>query len=500
MKLISSKRVRVRMAPSPTGPFHIGSARTALFNYLFAKSQGGNFVLRIEDTDQERSEKQWENDVYFALDWLGIPPNEGPQNPGKFGPYLQSQRQKIYQEYFKNLQEKQQIYPCFCTKEELAEQKKFQEDSRQAPKYSGKCSGLSQVEIEKNLQYGKPCVWRLKTPAIEIVFEDIARGKIKVDTGMFGDIVVAKSETEPLYNLACVIDDFEMQITHIIRGEDHISNTPKQILIARALAIDFNPQYLHLPLILDQHRAKLSKRNQEISTAVSDYKEQGYLAEALINFLAFLGWNPGDNREIIAQDDLIKDFSLQKIQKAGAVFNAQKLDWLNGHYIRQKSLSDLTQDCLPFLAKANIRVPEDFSFDYCQKVIGLYQERLKKLSEIFELCDDFFQETLNYPKELLFWKEAKETETKIALEKILELLEPIKVGDWTKENLEKILIQEAQTMANRGILLWPLRVAITGKKASAGPFEVAEVLGKEKTLKRIRDANIRMHTNNTNNQ
>lgn len=489
MEKNNPEKVRVRMAPSPTGPFHIGSARTALFNYLFAKSQNGDFVLRIEDTDQERSKKQWENDVYFALDWLGISPNEGPQNPGKFGPYLQSQRQDIYQKYFKKLQEKQQIYPCFCSKEELEQQKKSQEDQHLAPKYSGKCSNLSPAEIEKNLKENKPCVWRLKTPKQDVEFIDIVRGKIKVDTAMFGDIVIAKSELEPLYNLACVIDDFEMQITHIIRGEDHISNTPKQILIAKALDLDFQPQYLHLPLILDQNRAKLSKRNQEISAAVSDYKEQGYLPEALINFLALLGWNPGDNREIIAKDDLIKDFSLQKIQKAGAVFNSQKLDWLNGHYIRQKDLAELTKDCLPFLAK--IKGTSGVPQDYCQKVIGLYQERLKKLSEITELCDDFFQETLEYPQELLFWKEAKETETKIALEKILNLLEPIKIGDWTKENLEKVLMPEAEALGNRGALLWPLRVALTGKKASAGPFEVAEVLGREKTLKRINDAIIK---------
>ncbi|MDP2663920.1 MAG: glutamate--tRNA ligase family protein, partial [bacterium] len=284
---------------------------------------------------------------------------------------------------------------------------------------------------------------------------------------------------------AVVVDDFEMRISHVIRGEDHISNTPKQILLQEALGFS-HPIYAHLPLILGSDRSKMSKR--EGSTAVSEYRKDGYLPESLVNFMAFLGWNPGDEREIYSLASLVKEFSLEKVQKAGAIFNLKRLDFLNGFYIRQKSIERLNQLCLPFLKEAGLIKEGNVLSEDISKMISLYQERLKKLSEIVELTDFFFKENLEYDKDLLNWKDMSGKEIKESLDKSEKILSKIKEGDWNRETLENVLLKEAEKRRDRGELLWPLRVALTGKQASAGPFEVAEVLGREKTLKRIKEA------------
>jgi glutamyl-tRNA synthetase len=511
LRLIRPGEIRVRIAPSPTGPFHIGAARTALFNYLFAKKYQGSFILRIEDTDQERSKKEWEKEIIEGLKWLGIEWQEGPDCGGKYGPYRQSERKEIYKSYIKRLLDEKKIYFCFCSKEELEAHRQYLMSIGEPPRYSGKCRELSDQDIKKNLAEGKPFVLRFKTPSKKIVFEDMLRGKIEQDTETFGDIVVAKDLSTPLFTLANVIDDYEMKITHVIRGEDHIPNTPKQIMLAEALGIEL-PKYLHLPLILGPDRSKLSSRHG--AKSVLEYKKEGYLPEALINFLALLGWNPGTPREIFSLNSLIQEFSVEKIQKSGAVFNPQKLDWINGFYIRQKSLDKLTELCIPYLIEAGLIEPyfetetyppaygaelitqkfkiketgKEVHFNYLQKVISLYQQRLKKLSEIVELTDFFFKKELDYSKELLRWKDMGEKEIKEVLDKLKKILSKIKADKWTKENLEKILMPEAEKIGDRGKLLWPLRVALTGKKASAGPFEIAEILGKEKTLDRIKQA------------
>ena len=307
------------------------------------------------------------------------------------------------------------------------------------------------------------------------------RGHLEFDASLMGDMVIAKSLDSPLYNFAAVIDDFEMKISHIIRGEDHISNTPKQILLQEALGFP-QPLYAHLPLILGEDRAKMSKR--EGSASVHDFRKEGYLPEALINFMAFLGWNPGDEREIYSLPSLIKEFSLEKIQKGGAIFNIKKLDFLNGFYIRQRSPEKLAELCLPYLAAAGLPIKTES--DDLVKIASLYQERLKKLSEIVELADFFFKDKLDYEKDMLKWKEMSDKEIKDSLDKTEKLLS--KIGEWRKERLEEVLLEEAEKTNNRGAVLWPLRVALTAKEASAGPFEIAEILGKEKTLKRIKEA------------
>lgn len=511
LKLIRPGEVRVRVAPSPTGPLHIGVTRTALFNYLFAKKYQGSFILRIEDTDIERSKKEWEEDIIEGLKWLGIEWQEGPDIGGQYGPYRQSGRGEIYQKYIQKLLNEKKIYYCFCSKEELEAHRNYQMSIGEPPRYSGKCRDLSLQELKKNLDAKKSFVLRFKTPSEKVGFLDMLRGKIEVKTDAFGDMTVAKNLTTPLYNLACIIDDFEMKITHVIRGEDHISNTPKQILLAEALGIE-PPKYLHLPLILGLDKAKLSKRHG--ARSVLEYKEEGYLPEAVVNFLALLGWNPGTPREIFSMNSLIQEFSIEGLQKGGAMLNPQKLTWINAFYIRQKSPEKLTELCLFYLIGSGLVEPffgqekyppayggelitqqfkikettEEISFNFLKKVVGLYQERLKKLSEIVELTDFFFKKDLVYPEELLKWQKYSYKEIKETLDKLKKILTRLKPIEWTKENLERILMSEAEKIGDRGKMLWPLRVALTGKKASAGPFEIAEILGKEKTLARIKEA------------
>ncbi|HDY72867.1 MAG TPA: glutamate--tRNA ligase [bacterium] len=422
-----SSKIRVRIAPAPTGLFHIGTARTALFNYLFAKKQKGDFILRIEDTDKKRSKKKYEQDILNSLEWLGLKWNEK---------YNQSQRIKIYAKYLKKLL-----------------------DSGQA--------------------YKKDIIW-FKNPNKKVVFNDLIRGRIEFDSSIFGDFSLAKSLKEPLYNFAAVIDDYEMKISHVIRGEDHISNTPKQILIYQALGLPI-PKFAHLPLILGSDKSKLSKRHGAVS--IGEYQKQGYLPEAMINFMALLGWSPqsgispqrGGNpghEDILSMKQLIKEFSLEKIQKGGAVFNIDKLDWFNGYYIKKMSIKELTKLCLSYLPKSN------FSKSKLEKIIKLEQERIKKIPEIGDMVGFFFKDP-QYKASLLKWRDMKKKEIKESLNKLKEILSKSKIGDAKKRLLK---------MEDRGKLLWPLRVALTGREKSPEPFEIAEILGKKEVLKRIKKA------------
>jgi len=505
--------VRCRFAPAPTGVLHIGGSRTALFNYLFARKYAGVFILRIEDTDTERSKPEYEKDIMESLKWLGI------EWDGQL--YRQSERLKSYSKYLEKLLQENKAYYCFCSEEELEAQKQYQLSIGEAPRYSGKCANLSRKEVERLRKAGKPAVIRFKVPAKKIEFDDLIRGKLEFETSLIGDFVIAKSLNAPLYNFSCVVDDFEMKISHVIRGEEHISNTPKQILLQEALNFP-TPLYAHLPMILAPNRTKLSKRHAAVG--ISEYRKEGYLAEALVNFMAFLGWNPGGEREIYSMPSLIKEFSLERVQKGGAVFNIKRLDFLNSFYIRHRSVEKLTELCLPYLVEAEFiepifetreRVPdltgyfgkeimqnyiisrtkEKINFEHLKKIITIYQERMRKLSEIVELTDFFFKDKLEYDKNLLKWKEMSDGEIKNSLEKLEKIISKIESNDFVKENLEKILIYEAEEFAkklgkvgDKGYLLWPLRVALTGKEASAGPFEIAVILGKEKTLKRIKEA------------
>ncbi len=514
------KNPRVRIAPSPTGFLHLGTARSALFNYLFAKKYEGKFILRIEDTDKERSKEEYVEDIVQGLRWLnivwdeGISPDDLREELGDFGPYKQSHRTNLYKKYIEKLLEENKAYYCFCSKEELEAHRQYQLSIGQPPKYSGKCRNLDQKTVEQYLKEGKPYVIRFKNPNTQVVFQDLIKGKIEFDSSLIGDIIIAKDTESPLYNLAAVIDDYEMKITHVLRGEDHISNTPKQILLQRALGIK-SPEYGHFSLILGPDKRKLSKRHGTVS--VNEYKKKGYLPEAMVNFMAFLGWNPGTEKEIFPLNILVKEFSLERCQKSPSLFNLKKLDWLNGFYIRNKSLSKITELCIPYLIEAGFIEPtfeteehlvglgpvdikqgflvpgtgEKINLQELQKIIALYQERLKYLSEISDLTSFFFKKELNYEKNLLLWKNMQDNDLKSVLSALEGVLEPISSSKWVKGHLEEILLKKAAEISpkgDRGWLLWPLRVALTGKQSSAPPFEIAEILGKEKTLLRLKQA------------
>lgn len=350
-KFIKPGEVRTRFAPSPTGLVHIGSARTALFNYLFAKKNEGSFILRVEDTDIERSKPEFEKDIMENLKWLGIEWDEGPDVGGEYGPYRQRERINIYKKYLGKLLEEGNAYYCFCSEEELEAQRQYQMSIGEAPRYSGKCSQLASKTVKDYLSEGRKYIIRFRMPAKKLKFNDLIRGELEFDTSLIGDFAIAKNLETPLYNFAVVVDDFEMRISHTIRGEDLLPNTPKQILIQETLNLP-TPQYAHLPLILGPDRSKLSKRHG--AGAMKDYRKMGYLPETLVNFMAFLGWNPGEEREIYSLPSLIKEFSLERVQKSGAIFNIKRLDFLNGFYIRQRSIEKLTELCLPYLIEAGL--------------------------------------------------------------------------------------------------------------------------------------------------
>ena len=483
--------IRVRIAPSPTGALHIGTARSALFNYLFAKKNKGKFILRIEDTDKERSELKWVQNIIEGLKWLGVKWDEGPDIGGEFGPYKQSQRLDIYKKYLKKLLEEDKAYYCFCAAEELEDKRQEQMTRGVAPKYDGKCAHLSEETINKNLAEGESSVIRFRIPNKKVKFKDIIRQDVEFDAGLFGDMVIAKNLETPLYNFSVTVDDFEMKISHVIRGEDHISNTPKQILLQEALGF-FHPQYGHLPLILAPDRSKMSKRFGAVS--VSDYKNEGYLPEAVVNFMVLLGWNPGTEKEVFSLAQLAKEFSIERVQKSGAIFNIKRLEFLNSLYIREKSIEKLTELCEPYLKEAGLLVIGQVSQEKLQKIIKVSKTRMKKLSEIVELADFFFGDKLSYDKNLLKWDHMKNEDIESALLLCDKILAEIK--NWDIKKIEEVLLvgagefnkEKGYPEQNKGFLLWPLRVALSGKQFSPSPFEIADILGKEKTLKRIREA------------
>lgn len=481
---------RVRLAPSPTGWFHVGTARTALFNFLFARKTGGKFILRIEDTDKLRSKKVYEDNILNGLRWLGLDWDEGPEKEGDFGPYRQSQRLDIYAKYLQQLLDEGKAYYCFCTQEELEAQKQDMVSRGLPPKYSGKCRNLSESTVNQYLEDKKPKVIRIKMPNTTIKFNDLIRGEVEFNLDLIGDIVIAKSLKEPLYNFAAVIDDYLMKITHIIRGEDHISNTPKQIIIQEALALP-RPIYAHLPMILGSDRAKLSKRHGAM--ALTDYRKLGYLPEAINNFLALLGWHPYGEEEIMSLEELINRFELERVQKGGAIFNLQKLNWFNAQYLKKLSSEKVFAYFSDYLS--NYAPKKDFfrsDANYLKKILEVELPRVNKFSDLFKTSDFFFKKTIEYPKELLSWKGESESEIRQALDASYSILEAINDEDFNRINLQSkfyaFIESDPAYQDNRGKLLWPLRVALSGQKDSPGPFEIAEVLGKKETIKRIKQA------------
>ncbi len=486
-------KLRVRFAPSPTGYLHVGSLRTALYNYLLARQSGGEFILRVEDTDQKRYVPGAVENLIKTLTLTGMDYDEGPfltdkksdnqiTEQGTVGPYLQSQRTSIYQKYAQELLHKGLAYYCFCDTQTLNHMRQEQEAKKEAPRYDGRCRDLSPKEVQVKIKSGKPYVIRLKVPAGEtITFKDEIRGTISFNTADIDDQVLIKSDSFPTYHLANVIDDHLMGINLVIRGEEWLPSTPKHLLLYRY----FNwqpPKFAHLPLILNPDKSKLSKRQGDV--AVEDYLNKGYLPAALINFIAFLGWNPGDEREIFSLAELVKEFSLEKVGKSGAVFNLDKLDWLNGHYIRQMSEQDLITRCLPYF---DTKIIKTYGRDYVGKIILLQQERLKKLSDATEDINFFFTNQPQYPATLLIWKKSDASGARHALELIAAELEKIPAANFTLENLQTHIMPLAEANG-AGDTLWPLRVAVCGQTTSPGPLEICAILGRDHTLRRIQHA------------
>lgn len=482
-------KVRVRFAPSPTGFLHIGGLRTVLFNYLIAKSEKGELILRIEDTDQKRLVPEAVKKLIEIIKWTGIEFDEGPGIGGKHEPYTQSQRLNIYKKYAQELIEKEKAYYCFCSTKHLQEIREKQQAEKKAPRYDRSCRNLSKKEALKKVETDKKFVIRQKMPLEgEVVVKDELRGEIKFKAQDLEDHVLIKSDGVPTYQFASVVDDHLMKISHVVRGEEWIPSFPKNVLLYQSFSWPI-PKFIHLPLVLNKEGGKLSKRQGDV--AVEDFREKGYLHEALLNFVTLLGWHPKEDKEIMDLKEIIKLFKIEDIGTSPAIFDTEKLDYLNGAYIREKKLDELIKLCRPYL-KENLKLTEKEekkSDQFIEKIISLEQERLKKLSEISEATKFFFQEELNYEPDLLIWKKLTKNEIKSNLEKLTEFLEKISEKDWTSKKLEEKTIKYLkENDLKAGDFLWPMRVALTGRKASPGPFEVADCLEKEESLKKIKEA------------
>lgn len=471
--------VRTRFAPSPTGALHIGGARTALFNYLFAKRNGGQFILRIEDTDVARSDKGFEPTIVEGLRWLGLTWDEGPDCGGSFGPYRQSERLDVYERHFSALLDAGKIYPCFCTPEELKSERAGQEQRGEPPVYSGKCRDLTKTERVARQVEGRKPVYRFRTEPDMVAFTDLIRGPIAFATASFGDFSVAKGPREPLYNFAVVIDDATMAISHVIRGEEHLSNTPKQILLLQALGLPL-PQYAHVPLLLGENKKKLSKRDAD--TALLDYRDHGYLPEAMLTFLALLGWNPKDEREVFSLQQLIAAFGLEGVQKSGAVFDVKKLASINGRMLRAMPVEDLIAHAGTSLERVGERFGEKLP-----DAVSLVQDRVTTLNDIAPSLG-FLVEVPAYDASLLVPKKGSVERTKAALHLLAALLRSYG-GAVTEKALEEavqaMLVKEGFSNAEA---LWPFRIAVTGQQNSPPGLAVVAVLGLEETLRRIEAA------------
>ena len=474
-------KIRTRYAPSPTGRMHVGNLRSALYEFLIAKHEGGDFILRIEDTDQERYVEGAVEIIYRTLQETGLIHDEGPDKDGGVGPYVQSERMKtgIYMKYAKELINKGEAYYCFCDKERLASLKTEIVEGKEISIYDKHCLGLSKEEVEKNLAEGKPFVIRQNNPNEgKTVFHDELYGDIEVDNAELDDMILIKSDGYPTYNFANVVDDHLMGITHVVRGNEYLSSSPKYNRLYQAFGWEV-PVYVHLPLITDENHKKLSKRSGHSS--FEDLIDQGFLTEAVVNYIALLGWSPEDNREIFSLDELIKEFDYHRISKSPAVFDIVKLKWMNGEYIKAMDFDKFYTHAEPYLTKALTKGQD------LKKIAEMVKSRIEIFPDITEMVD-FFETLPGYDVAMYTHKKMKtNTETSLAvLKEVLPILE--QQEDYSNDALYQTLVNYiGEKGYKNGYVLWPIRTAVSGKQMTpAGATEIMEILGKEESLARIR--------------
>ena len=484
----NTKQIVTRIAPSPTGFLHVGTLRTALYNYLLAKKHGGKFLLRIEDTDRERLVEGAVEGLIRVLNAMGLDYDEGPilvngnlDEKGEHGPYTQSSRLDIYKKHIDQLVEAGYAYPCFCTKERLENNRNQQLLAKLPTRYDRTCSKLSNDEVQRRIKSKEPFVIRMNIPEGQTSFEDEIRGTITIENNEIDDQVLLKSDGFPTYHLAVVVDDHLMGVTHVIRGEEWISSAPKHVILYNWFQFPL-PTYAHLPLILNPDKSKLSKRQGDV--AVEDYLKKGYLPDALINFVALLGFNPTGDREIYTIQELIESFDLHKINKSGAVFNIEKLNWMNGAYIRITADDELLTLCTSFLGELT-KVDQDF----LKRIIHIEKERLVVLSEISGKVQPYLQ-VPEYQTDLLVWKKSDLADAKVQLQGILDLIQTFSTNTFSTLELIEGAVKEyiSKRELQNGNVLWPLRVALSGAAQSANPFELLWILGKEESIIRIKQA------------
>lgn len=476
-------KVRVRYAPSPTGHLHIGNARTALFNYLYARHNDGEFIIRIEDTDQKRNIEDGEKSQLENLKWLGIDWDESPENPGVYGPYRQSERKDIYQPLIDQLLASNRAYKCYCTEEELEEEREAQRARGEIPRYGGKCANLSVEEQQAKEAAGIQPVIRFRVPKnVEYKFDDIVKGEIAFESdNVGGDFVIQKRDGMPTYNFAVAVDDHEMKITHVLRGDDHIANTPKQMMIYEAFGWE-TPRFGHMTLIINSETGrKLSKRDESILQFIEQYRELGYLPEAMFNFIALLGWSPVGEDELFSQEEIVKMFDPNRLSKSPAAFDGKKLEWINNHYMKQLDLDTLTDMCLPYLI-ADGRMEENPTperLEWLKKVVSLYQPQMSYAAEIVEVSNLFFTE---HPVLDEAAKEVLAGETvPTVLQAFKAQLEAMDVVDASTVKAAIKAVQKETGVKGKDLFM-PIRVAVSGQTHGPELPATVELLGKEKAL------------------
>lgn len=478
--------VRVRFAPSPTGYLHVGGARTALFNWFFARRQGGQFVLRIEDTDTQRLKEDSVSQILASMKWLGIDWDEGPEVEGPCGPYYQSRRLELYQKEAQRLVGEGKAYYCFCPPDELSRTRELQRQTGQAFRYNGKCRDIPPTEALERIEAGEEAVIRLRIPdSGQITVTDLIHGKVNFALDQLDDLIIMKSNGIPAYNFACVVDDHAMNISHVIRAEEHLSNTPKQVLIYQALGYN-TVQFAHVPMILAPDRSKLSKRHG--ATSIEEFREQGFLAPAIVNYLTFLGWSPGTDQELITPAETVAQFEIGKVSKKAAIYDTKKLAWINGHYLNSMDLDALTGETIPFLLRKHLitEMPAGEQYNSIKSIIEVVRNRVKTLVELAEAMAYFFSDVTEYDEKGLHKYFARPDAAEL-LRRGRDCLERLDCFDiHHTEAAYRQLIEDLAIKS--GDLIHPTRLALTGRLESPGLFEVMALLGKDRCLARMNRA------------